>query len=90
MGTVLQEAAFSCTVAHGTEAKDGARRSVRRQPSLLSGWIANRILNTDLSENVRRSYIALLNEALGHPNASENVREDSADLLNFRCENNFS
>ena len=50
--------------------------SVRRQPSLLSVWMVNRILNTNLSDDARRSYIALLNEALAHPNATETVRED--------------
>jgi hypothetical protein len=51
-------------------------RSVRRQPSLLSVWMVNRILNTNLADDARRSYIALLNEALAHPNTPETVRED--------------
>jgi hypothetical protein len=56
-------------------------RSVRRQPSLLSVWMVNRILNTDLSDDARRSYIALLNEALAHPNAPETVREDIRSFI---------
>jgi hypothetical protein len=51
-------------------------RSVRRQPSLLSVWMVNRILNTNLSDDARSSYMALLNEALAHPNAPETVGED--------------
>jgi hypothetical protein len=56
-------------------------RSVRRQPSLLSVWMVNRILNTNLSDVARRSYIALLNEALAHPNAPETVREDVRSFI---------
>ena len=51
-------------------------RSVRRQPSQLSVWMVNRILNTNLSDDARRSYIALLNEALAHPNAPETVPQE--------------
>jgi hypothetical protein len=56
-------------------------RSVRRQPSLLSVWMVNRILNTNLSDDARRSYIALLNEALAHPNVPETVREDIRSFI---------
>lgn len=56
-------------------------RSVRRQPSLLSVWMVNRILNTNLSDEARRSYIALLNEALAHPNAPETVREELRSFI---------
>ena|SRR5579859_5613478 len=65
-------------------------RSVRRQPSLLSVWMVNRILNTNLSENVRQSYMALLNEALGHPNASESVREDVRGFIEFQMRKTIS
>ena len=51
-------------------------RSVRRQPSPLSVWMVNRILNTDVSDDARQSYLFLLNEALKHSTAPETVRED--------------
>jgi hypothetical protein len=49
--------------------EDELVRSVRRQPSLLSVWMVNRILNTNLSDDARQSYMFLLSEALTHPNA---------------------
>ncbi len=67
---------------HGYE--DELVRSVRRQPSLLSVWMVNRILNTNLSEDARQSYIALLDEALAHPNAPETVREDARRFIEFQ------
>ena len=73
---------------HGYEVE--LARSVRRQPSLLSVWMVNRILNTNLSESVRQSYMALLNEALGHPNASESVREDVRGFIEFQMRKTIS
>jgi hypothetical protein len=58
--------------------------SVRRCPSTLSLWMINRILNTALPDDARRSYIALLNEAATHPNASESVREDARGFVEFQ------
>jgi hypothetical protein len=63
----------------GYEAELG--RSVRRQPSLLSVWMVNRILNMHLSEDSRQSYITLLSEAATHPNVPESVREDARSFM---------
>jgi hypothetical protein len=58
--------------------------SIRRCPSMLSLWMVNRILNTDLPDDIRRSYMALLNEAAIHPNAPETVREDACSFVEFQ------
>jgi hypothetical protein len=67
---------------HGYE--DELARSVRRQPSLLSVWMVNRILNTDLPKDSRHSYMALLNEALVHPRAPQAVREDVRGFIELQ------
>jgi hypothetical protein len=64
--------------------KEELVRSVHRQPSLLSVWMVNRILNTNLSDDARRSYIALLNEVWAHPNTPETVREDAQHFLELQ------
>jgi hypothetical protein len=59
-------------------------RSVRRCPSLLSVWMVNRILNTDLPNDRRQSYVALLDEAVVHSGAPETVREDARHFLELQ------
>jgi hypothetical protein len=59
-------------------------RSVHRRPSLLSVWMVNRILNSDLSDEARRSYLALLDEAANHPNAPESVGMDARSFLELQ------
>jgi hypothetical protein len=59
-------------------------RSVRHQPSQLSVWMVNRILNTDLSDDTRRAYIGLLNEASAHPLAPEAVRQDVRGFIELQ------
>ena len=59
-------------------------RSVRRQPSTLSVWMVNRILNTQLPVDTRRSYMALLNEALINTRAPEPVRQDARDFIELQ------
>jgi hypothetical protein len=58
--------------------------SVRRCPSILSVWMVNRILNTDLPDDTRRSYMSLLNEVATHTTAPEPVREDARRFVDFQ------
>jgi hypothetical protein len=58
--------------------------SVHRCPSMLSVWMVNRILNTDLPDDTRRTYMSLLNEAATHPSASEDVRESAREFIEFQ------
>jgi hypothetical protein len=59
-------------------------RSVRRRPSLLSVWMVNRILNTALSDDARRMYLALLQEAANDRNAPETVRLDARRFVELQ------
>jgi hypothetical protein len=61
--------------------------SVRRQPTPLSVWMVNRILNTDLSGEGRSEWVALLEMAATHPAASGTVRVDVADFLRLQGRN---
>jgi hypothetical protein len=59
-------------------------RSVRRSPSLLSVWMMNRILNTEVAKDVRQSYMSLLNEAATRPDVPKAVRDDARDFLELQ------
>ena len=58
--------------------------SVRRCPSMLSVWMVNRILNSDLPDNTRRTYVSPLHYAATHPSASEDVRESAREFIEFQ------
>jgi hypothetical protein len=64
--------------------EDELIRSLHRSPSLLSVWMVNRILNTDLSSDVRQSYMALLDEAASRPDVPKAVREDARDFVELQ------
>jgi hypothetical protein len=55
--------------------------SVRKQPSLLSVWMVNRILNSPISEDRRQFWMTLLQEPADRPDAPEPVRKDARDFL---------
>lgn len=59
-------------------------RSASRCPSLLSVWMVNRILNTDLPIEVRQSYVSLLSEAATRSDVATSIREDARDFLDFQ------
>src|SRR5215469_521162 len=59
-------------------------RSVRRRPSLLSVWMINRILNTDLPSDVRQSYMSLLSEAATRSDVPKAVRDDAQDFVELQ------
>ncbi len=61
--------------------KDELLKSVRRRPTVLAVWMINRILNTDLPDEVRREYMTLLRNAEVHPEATKEVREDAHHFL---------
>lgn len=55
--------------------------SVRRQPSLLSVWMVNRILNSPLMEDQRQFWIALLRRSADRPDLPQAVRKDVLGFL---------
>lgn len=57
------------------------RDSVLRQPADLNVWMVNRILNSQLSQDVRLGWLSLMNEVLKHSRASKEVKETVANFL---------
>ena len=57
------------------------RDSVRRQPTHLTVWMVNRLLNTKLPSEQRKSWLSELRAALEHPLASEQTRRFAEDSL---------
>jgi hypothetical protein len=55
--------------------------SVRRQPSLLSVWMVNRILNTDIPEERREFWMVLLQDSADRSDTPEAVRKDVLRLI---------
>ena len=58
--------------------------SMRRQPTTLSVWMVNRLLN--LPRDDRTHWLELLSLAAAHPFASDGVRADAADFLAFQAQ----
>ncbi len=56
-------------------------RSVRRCPSMLSVWMVNRILNSNLSGETRRTYMSLLNEVATRANAPKDVKDSARHFI---------
>jgi hypothetical protein len=61
------------------------RDSIRRQPSRLAIWMANRILNSDLEPRDREAWLAELVAVLSHTLASEVVRVDAEGFLAYQA-----
>lgn len=60
-------------------------KSVRRCPALLSVWMVNRILNSNLQEHIRAHYLTLLRDVEQRRDISKAVRDDAADFLDFQA-----
>jgi hypothetical protein len=60
-------------------------RSVRRSPSLLSVWMINRLLNTDLPSDVRQSYLSLLDQVGDRPDVPKAVRDDARNFVEVQA-----
>jgi hypothetical protein len=55
--------------------------SVRRQPTSLTVWMVNRILNSVLDSAHRSSLLSLMRSVPQHPRASEQVSAEARDFL---------
>ncbi len=77
-------------IVHELEAIAGyqamLRDSLRRRPTHLTVWMVNRILNSQLDEAERKSWLNALREASNHPLASELAKEDSQEFLRHQAE----
>jgi hypothetical protein len=70
--------------------EDKLVQSLRRRPTALSVWMVNRILNAELSDGGRKSYLALLEAAAEHPDATNTVRDDARNFLKFQSQKSDS
>jgi hypothetical protein len=59
--------------------------SLRRQPTEIATWMANRLLNSPLPRDRRDAWIACLAEVTTHPRASAPVRESAIRFLDFQA-----
>ena len=57
------------------------RDSVRRQPTFLTVWMINRVLNTELPSEQRESWLSELRAVREHPLASEQTRTFAEEFL---------
>lgn len=57
------------------------RDSVLRQPADLSVWMVNRILNSDVSQDVRLGWLSVMNQVLEHSRSSKEVQQTVTDFL---------
>ncbi len=57
------------------------RDSILRQPTDLSIWMLNRILNSGISPDARSSWFQVMRTVLTHPLASEEAQQTASDFL---------
>lgn len=58
--------------------------SLRRQPANLTVWMANSILNSDLSPHSRALWLELLREVQRNPKSKYSTREAAIEFLEFQ------
>ena len=72
-------------LVHEIEAIDGyqasLRQSLRRRPTDLTLWMVNRILNSALDEESRRSWLNEMHAVANHPSAPASAREAAARFV---------
>jgi hypothetical protein len=84
------DAEFGCPgpLVHELEAIPGylplLRDSLRRQPTHLTVWMTNRLLNTELPNDQREHWLSELRAAFQHPRASEQTRRFAEEFLNHQ------
>jgi len=75
-------------LVHELEAIPGSsallRESVRRQPTDLTVWMVNRLLNAELPSEQRESWLSELRAAHEHPLASEQTRRSADAFLDHQ------
>ncbi|WP_148289207.1 hypothetical protein [Herbaspirillum sp. B65] len=78
------------TLVHELESIPGyqpfLRESVLRQPTDLSTWMVNRILNSELPQDIRAGWLSVLSEVTKHPLASKILRRTATHFLQRQAE----
>jgi hypothetical protein len=59
--------------------------SLERQPTELTAWMANRLLNSKLPRDDRNAWLKRLTAVASHPKASASVRDSAIRFLDFQA-----
>jgi hypothetical protein len=59
--------------------------SLERQPTELTAWMGNRLLNSKLTREDRADWLRRLTAVASHPKAAESVRESAIRFLDFQA-----
>lgn len=59
--------------------------SLERQPTELTAWMANRLLNSRLPRDERAAWLKRLTVVTSHPKATAGVRESAIRFLDFQA-----
>ena len=59
--------------------------SLERQPTELTAWMANRLLNSKLSRDDRAAWLRRLTAVTTHPRATASVRDSAIRFLDFQA-----
>ena len=76
-------------LVHALESQAGYRdllaASLERQPTELTAWMANRLLNSKLPRDERTEWLKRLTAVTSHPKAAAGVRDSSIRFLDFQA-----
>jgi len=59
--------------------------SLERQPTELTAWMANRLLNSKLARDDRQAWLKRLTAVTSHPKAAAGVRDSAIRFLDFQA-----
>ena len=59
--------------------------SLERQPTELTAWMANRLLNSKLAREDRGAWLKRLTAVSSHPLAAAGVRDSAIRFLDFQA-----
>ena len=76
-------------LVHALESQAGYRdllaASLERQPTELTAWMANRLLNSKLPREERNTWLKRLTAVTSHPKAAAGVRDSAIRFLDFQA-----
>jgi hypothetical protein len=76
-------------LVHALESQPGypelLAASLERQPTELSAWMANRLLNSKLPIDARAEWVSRLTVVASHPKAVASVRDSAIRFLDFQA-----
>ena len=76
-------------LVHALESQAGYRdllaASLERQPTELTAWMANRLLNSKLPRDERNEWLKRLTAVTSHPKAAAGVRDSAIRFLDFQA-----